>query len=172
MLALKTHYLIYGHFDVQPADPFELWDSDPFDAQIKDDIIYGRGASDDKGGMLIPIISFEAFLASNGSIPVNVKFFFEGQEEMLSPQLPEFVAKNKDLLTCDMIFSADGLQWSADKYDGKVERTGGHRGELTGPKGDQHSGLHGGAIQNPIMALSHLIASMKIVKVRLQLRVL
>ena len=99
----------------------------------------------------------------NGSIPVNVKFFFEGQEEILSPQLPEFVAKNKDLLTCDMIFSADGLQWQADEAMMVMGLKGlvGIEIELTGPKGDQHSGLHGGAIQNPIMALSHLIASMK-----------
>lgn len=159
----KPTIMIYGHFDVQPADPFELWDSDPFDAKIKDDIIYGRGASDDKGGMLIPILSFEALLTSNGSLPVNVKFFFEGQEEIGSPQLPEFVAKHKSLLTCDMLFSADGLQWAADEAMMVMGLKGlvGIEIELKGPKGDQHSGLHGGAIQNPIMALSHLIASMK-----------
>ena len=152
----KPTIMIYGHFDVQPADPFELWDSDPFDAKIKDDIIYGRGASDDKGGMLIPILSFEALLTSNGSLPVNVKFFFEGQEEIGSPQLPEFVAKHKSLLTCDMLFSADGLQWTADEAMMVMGLKGlvGIEIELKGPKGDQHSGLHGGAIQNPIMALS------------------
>ena len=156
----KPTIMIYGHFDVQPADPFELWETDPFDAQVKDDRIYGRGASDDKGSMLIPIISFEALLKCNGSIPVNVKFFFEGQEEILSPQLPEFVSKNKDLFTCDMLFSADGLQWQADEAMMVMGLKGlvGIEIELQGPQGDQHSGLHGGAIQNPIMALSHLIA--------------
>ena len=99
----------------------------------------------------------------NGSIPVNVKFFFEGQEEILSPQLPEFVSKNKDLFSCDMLFSADGLQWQADEAMMVMGLKGlvGIEIKLQGPRGDQHSGLHGGAIQNPIMALSHLIASMK-----------
>ena len=110
--------------------------AEPFDAQVKDDRIYGRGASDDKGSMLIPIISFEALLASNGSIPVNVKFFFEGQEEILSPQLPEFVAKNKDLFTCDMLFSADGLQWSGRRNMMVMGLKGlvGIEIELQGPK--------------------------------------
>jgi len=111
----KPTVLIYGHFDVQPGEPFELWDSPAFEPEIRNGCVFGRGASDDKGGMLIPILSFEAMLRGGSGVPVNVKFIFEGQEEIGSPQLPQFVAQHRDLLACDMIFSADGLQWTADE---------------------------------------------------------
>ena len=78
----KPTVLIYGHFDVQPADPYDLWDTPPFEPEIRDGKVFGRGASDDKGGMLIPIISFEAIKKTTGKLPVNVKFLFEGQEEI------------------------------------------------------------------------------------------
>ncbi|MEO0694332.1 MAG: M20/M25/M40 family metallo-hydrolase, partial [Pseudomonadota bacterium] len=106
--------MIYGHFDVQPGEPFELWESPAFEPEVRHGCLFGRGASDDKGGMLVPILSAEAMLQADGRLPVNVKFFFEGQEEIGSPQLPAFVAKHRDLLTCDMIFSADGGQWSPE----------------------------------------------------------
>lgn len=155
--------LIYGHFDVQPAEPFDLWESPPFEPVVKDGLVYGRGASDDKGGMLIPIISAEALLETTGALPVNVKFFFEGQEEIGSPDLPPFIAANREKFTCDMIYSADGLQWSADEPNVVVALKGlcGVEIKLTGPKADQHSGLHGAGIANPLMALSQLVASMK-----------
>ena len=107
----KPTVLIYGHFDVQPAKPFELWDSPPFEPVVVDDTVRGRGASDDKGGMLIPILAAEALLSTQRKLPVNVKFFFEGQEEIGSPTLAPFIANNADLLKADMIFSADGGQW-------------------------------------------------------------
>ncbi len=158
----KPTVLIYGHFDVQPAEPFELWDSPPFEPEIRDGRVYGRGASDDKGGMLIPILAFEAHMQAGDGAPVNVKFFFEGQEEIGSPQLPAFFAANRDLLACDMIFSSDGLQWTADEPNIVVGLKGlvGLEICVTGPKGDLHSGLHGGAIANPLMALSQIVASM------------
>ncbi len=159
----KPTILIYGHFDVQPAEPFDLWDTPPFEPELRDGRIYGRGASDDKGGMLIPILAFEAMLKSEGALPVNVKFLFEGQEEIGSPQLPEFVAAHHEMLACDMIFSADGLQWTADEPNLVVGLKGLVGLEITvkGPKSDQHSGLHGGAIANPLMALSQIVASLK-----------
>lgn len=159
----KPTVLIYGHFDVQPAEPFELWDTPPFEPSIRDGRVYGRGASDDKGGMLIPILAFEALMHATGGAPVNVKFFFEGQEEIGSPELPEFIAKHRDMLTCDMIFSSDGLQWTADEPNLVVGLKGlvGLEIKVTGPKSDQHSGLHGGAIANPLMALSQIVASLK-----------
>jgi len=159
----KPTILIYGHFDVQPAEPFELWDNPPFEPVIKDGHVIGRGASDDKGGMLIPILSAEALLKTTGALPVNVKFFFEGQEEIGSPDLPPFIAANRDKFSCDMIYSADGLQWSADEPNIVVGLKGlvGAEIRLSGPNADQHTGLHGGGIANPLMALSQLVASMK-----------
>lgn len=159
----KPTILIYGHFDVQPAEPFELWASPPFEPELRNGRLYGRGASDDKGGMLIPILAAEAMLAVEGRLPVNVRFFFEGQEEIGSPDLPPFVEANRDRLAADMIFSADGLQWS-EEMPQIVE---GLKGLVSleiavrGPRSDQHSGLHGGGIANPAMALAHILASLK-----------
>ncbi len=155
--------LIYGHFDVQPAEPFELWDSPPFDPAVRDGCVFGRGASDDKGGMLIPILALESLLQTTGVLPVNVKCLFEGQEEIGSPDLPAFVAANLDRLSCDMIFSADGLQWSTDEPNLVTGLKGlvGLEIFVQGPKSDQHSGLHGGGIANPLQALSHIVSSLK-----------
>ena len=159
----KPTVLIYGHFDVQPAEPFDLWDSPPFAPEIRDGKVWGRGASDDKGGMLIPILSVEALLKTTGRLPVNVKFFFEGQEEIGSPHLPPFIAANGALLKADMIFSADGSQWSADEPCLTTALKGLVACEITvtGAKGDQHSGMQGGGIANPIHGLAQIIASMK-----------
>lgn len=155
--------LIYGHFDVQPAEPFDLWTSSPFQPEVRDGRLWGRGASDDKGGMLIPILVVEAMLQTAGRLPVNVKFFFEGQEEIGSPDLPDFVAANADLLKADMIFSADGLQWSPDQPQIVEALKGMVSLEVVvrGPRADQHSGLHGGGIANPALALTQLVASMR-----------
>lgn len=159
----KPTVMIYGHFDVQPAEPFDLWTSAPFEPEIRDGCIWGRGASDDKGGMMTPILAVEALMRTRGRLPVNVKFFFEGQEEIGSPDLPEFVATHADLLKADMIFSADGLQWTPDQ----PQIVDGLKGlvslevVVTGPRSDQHSGLHGGGIANPALALGQILASMK-----------
>jgi acetylornithine deacetylase/succinyl-diaminopimelate desuccinylase-like protein len=159
----KPTILIYGHFDVQPAEPFDLWTTPPFDPEIRDGRLWGRGASDDKGGMLVPILAVEALLKTTGRLPVNVKFFFEGQEEIGSPDLPPFVAANADLLKADMIFSADGLQWAPDQPQ-VVEALKGLVSlevVVNGPRSDQHSGLHGGGIANPAMALAQILASLR-----------
>lgn len=153
--------LIYGHFDVQPVDPLDLWDAPPFEPEIKGDRISGRGASDDKGNLLSPIVAVEALLNTTGKLPVNVKFFAEGQEEIGSPQLPSFVAQNKNLLSCDLVVSADGLQLAVDQPTIEI----GYRGMMAleihvqGPSKDLHSGLYGGVVQNPIHALTHILAS-------------
>ena len=159
----KPTVLIYGHFDVQPAEPFDLWDSPPFEPEIREGKVWGRGASDDKGGMMVPILAVEALLKTTGRLPVNVKFFFEGQEEIGSPDLPPFVAANVARLSADMIFSADGLQYAPDQPQIVEALKGLVKGEIVvrGPRSDQHSGLHGGGIANPAMALAHLLASMK-----------
>ena len=154
--------LIYGHFDVQPADPLNLWESPPFEPRVENGRLYARGASDDKGNLLIPILAVEALL-KEGEPPLNLKFLFEGQEEIGSPQIPDFVAENKDLLACDLAVSADGYQWTETQPCLKL----GLRGlcaleiELKGPDKDLHSGVFGGAVQNPIHALAALLASMK-----------
>lgn len=111
----KPTVMIYGHFDTQPVDPLDLWDNPPFEPIIKDGCIYARGASDDKGNMFIPITVAEALLKTEGSLPINVKFLFEGQEEIGSPQLPDFISANKELLSCDLILSADGGQWEENQ---------------------------------------------------------
>ncbi|MBT6533579.1 MAG: M20/M25/M40 family metallo-hydrolase, partial [Marinovum sp.] len=148
----KPTVLIYGHFDVQPAEPFDLWESPPFEPLVVDDTVRGRGASDDKGGMLIPILAAEALLATEGKLPVNVKFFFEGQEEIGSPTLAPFIAENTRLLQADMIFSADGGQWDENQPNMIIGLKGLVGCEITvsGAKGDQHSGMQGGGIANPI----------------------
>ena len=159
----KPTVLVYGHFDVQPVDPIDLWDHNPFSGNIVDDKIYGRGASDDKGSMLIPILAYESILNSDKSFPINIKFLFEGQEEVASPDMPAFVEKNKEKFACDMIFSADGGQFSETEPNLVVGLKGilGLEVKITGPKADKHSGMHGNAIENPIMALSKIISSMK-----------
>ena len=159
----KPTLLIYGHYDTQPVDPLALWSHPPFEPVIKEGRVYARGASDDKGNMLITILAVEAMLKTAGKLPVNLKFFFEGQEEADSPQLPGFIAGNRELLACDMVVSADGLQWD----EGQPALLLGMRGssaveiDVLGPRNDLHSGLYGGALQNPIHALARLLSSMR-----------
>jgi acetylornithine deacetylase/succinyl-diaminopimelate desuccinylase-like protein len=159
----KPTVLIYGHFDTQPVDPIGLWKHPPFDPFIDGDRIYARGASDDKGNMFVPIVATEALLQSDGALPLNLKFLFEGQEEIGSPQLPEFVDAQKQLLACDMVVSADGGQWAEDQPELAI----GTRGlaalqiDVVGPNRDLHSGMFGGAVQNPIHALAAILASLR-----------
>jgi len=159
----KPTILIYGHFDTQPVDPLELWDNDPFDPVIKEGRIYARGASDDKGNMLAPIQAIEALLQAEGGLPLNLKVFFEGQEEIGSPQLPEFVKAYAQKFACDMVISADGGQHDEDQPALLVGLKGlaGLQIDVTGADHDLHSGMYGGAVQNPIHALAHILASMR-----------
>ncbi len=158
----KPTILIYGHFDTQPVDPLELWSQPPFEPTVKEERVYARGASDDKGNMLAPILSLEAMLSTEHKLPVNVKCFFEGQEEIGSPQLPAFISANRELLACDLIFSADGGQWDEDQPALMI----GLRGlcalqiDVQAARSDTHSGTFGGTIMNPIHALARLLDSM------------
>jgi len=158
----KPTILIYGHFDTQPVDPLELWSRPPFEPEVKDERVFARGASDDKGNMLAPLLAVEAMMNSGGKLPVNVKCFFEGQEEIGSPQLPEFISANRQLLACDLIFSADGGQWDEDQPALMI----GLRGlcnlqiDVRAARSDTHSGTFGGTIMNPIHALVRLIDTM------------
>jgi acetylornithine deacetylase/succinyl-diaminopimelate desuccinylase-like protein len=155
--------LLYGHFDTQPADPLNLWTNPPFEPVVRDGRIYARGISDDKGNMFAPILAVEALLKTTGKLPVNIKCMFEGQEEIGSPQMPAFVAANKKLFACDVALSADGGQWSETQPSLLVALKGicSIQIDMKGAKTDLHSGVYGGAIQNPLHALAALIASMR-----------
>jgi acetylornithine deacetylase/succinyl-diaminopimelate desuccinylase-like protein len=159
----KPTVMIYGHFDTQPAFMEDGWSRPPFEPHIENNRVYARGASDDKGNMLVPILAIEAMLKTSGALPVNVKFFFEGQEEIGSPQIEPLVAAHKELLACDLVLSADGGQWSETEPLLLVGLRGGCgiQIDIQGATTDVHSGLYGGVIQNPIHALVMLLDSMR-----------
>lgn len=155
--------LIYGHYDVQPPEPLELWESPPFIPLVRDQFIYARGASDDKGQVYIHVKAVEAYLQSVGQLPVNVKFLVEGEEEIGSRNLHTFIPENRRLLAADSALVSD----SGMLAPGKPALVYGLRGicqvqiDLTGPTRDLHSGSYGGGIDNPINVLGHLIARLK-----------
>jgi len=159
----KPTVMIYGHFDTQPADPLDQWTSPPFEPEVRDDRVYARGASDDKGNMLTPILAVEALLQAEGGLPVNVKFFLEGQEEIGSPQLPTLIANQRDLLACDLVLSADGGQYSEEQPGLLIAFKGlaSMQIDVRGARTDLHSGVYGGAVANPIHALVYLLDSMR-----------
>jgi acetylornithine deacetylase/succinyl-diaminopimelate desuccinylase-like protein len=158
--ALPT-VLVYGHYDVQPADPLNLWDSPPFEPVVKNERIYARGSADDKGQMYMHIKAFEAMMRTN-TLPCNVKFMIEGEEEVGSDNLEPFVINNKEKLKCDVILISDTHIISNEHPSITV----GLRGlsylevEVTGPSRDLHSGIYGGAVANPINVLCEMIASL------------
>jgi acetylornithine deacetylase/succinyl-diaminopimelate desuccinylase-like protein len=154
--------LIYGHYDVQPADPLELWSSPPFSPEIRDGRIWARGATDNKGQMLAHILGVGKTLEANGELPVNLIFLFEGEEEIGSPNLAPFLKQHRDALKCDIIAISD---------TGMVAPNTGTLGyglrgiaccevKIIGPVRDLHSGIFGGAIANPATAISRLVASL------------
>ena len=153
--------LVYGHYDVQPADPLNLWDSPPFEPVVKDEKIYARGACDDKGQVYMHIKAFETMMATD-SLPCNVKFMIEGEEEVGSDNLGLFVKSNKEKLKADVILISDTAIVANDIPSIDV----GLRGlsylevEVTGANRDLHSGVYGGAVANPINVLSKMIASL------------
>jgi acetylornithine deacetylase/succinyl-diaminopimelate desuccinylase-like protein len=143
--------LVYGHYDVQPSDPLEKWHSPPWTPTVRDGRLYARGVSDDKGPMLIPIAVAGAFFATSGRLPVNIKFMFEGEEEIGSRHLDAFVLQHKPLLAADFVASADGAMWRIDEPSLTVASRGlcGLQITLTAPAKDLHSGRHGGGVANP-----------------------
>jgi acetylornithine deacetylase/succinyl-diaminopimelate desuccinylase-like protein len=154
--------LIYGHYDTQPADPLDEWLSPPFEPEIRDGKIYARGSADNKGGVFPAILAAQEAIADN-SLPVNLKFLFEGEEEIGSPTLKALLDANKGLFECDLVLSVDGGMYSKDI----PSITTGCRGlaaiqiEVSGPGTDVHSGGHGGAIHNPIHALAEILVGLK-----------
>jgi acetylornithine deacetylase/succinyl-diaminopimelate desuccinylase-like protein len=158
----KLTVLVYGHYDVQPPDPLEKWDSPPFTPTVRDGRLYARGVSDDKGPMLIPIKVAEAFFAVANTMPVNVKFMFEGEEEIGSRHLEAFIEEHKDLLAADFVLSADGAMWRINEPSLTVASRGlaGLELTLTAASKDLHSGRHGGGVANPLHAMARLISSL------------
>lgn len=161
-VAGKKTCLIYGHYDVQPVDPVELWDSPPFEPEIRDGRIWGRGSTDNKGQMLAHVLGVEQSLKEDGELPVNLIFLFEGEEEIGSPNLVPFIEKHKADLQCDVIAVSD----TGMVAKGVPTLGYGLRGiaccEVTvkGPFGDLHSGVYGGAVANPATAVARLVASL------------
>lgn len=156
----KPTVLVYGHYDVQPADPLELWHSGPFEPVIKDGKIFARGACDDKGQFYMHVKALETFTVTN-SQPTNIKFLIEGEEEIGSPNLATFVKQNKDLLKADVILISDTSMLSMENpsIDTGVRGLSYIEVEVTGPNRDLHSGVYGGAVANPITMLAKMIAS-------------
>ncbi len=154
--------LIYGHYDVQPADPLDLWTSPPFEPRVADGIITARGAADNKGQIMAHVLGVEALLASGGELPVNVLFVVEGEEEIGSPNLAAFLTGHAAELRCDVVVISDSTMIAP----GVPTLTYGLRGigcievRVTGPAIDLHSGIYGGAVQNPITALARLLATL------------
>ncbi len=159
--ALPT-IMIYGHYDVMPAEPLELWNTKPFEPVIKDDVLWGRGADDDKGQSFMHYVAFK-YLNETNQLHCNIKFLLEGEEEVGSPNLEEFCKNNKELLACDTILVSDTSMLSEDL----PSITTGLRGlaywqiEVTSPCRDLHSGIFGGAVANPINELCKIIASLQ-----------
>ncbi|OEU80666.1 MAG: hypothetical protein BA865_04540 [Desulfobacterales bacterium S5133MH4] len=153
--------LVYGHYDVQPVEPLDLWDSPPFEPEVRDGKIFARGADDDKGQLFMHVKAFE-LMNRTGTLVCNVKFMIEGEEEIGSPSLKEFCKQNKELLKADIILISDTTMIAQDIPSITV----GLRGlsylevELTGPNRDLHSGLYGGAVGNPANLLSKMVASL------------
>ncbi|MBN8855596.1 MAG: peptidase dimerization domain protein [Sphingobacteriales bacterium 50-39] len=156
----KPTVLVYGHYDVQPADPLELWHSGPFDPIIKDGKIFARGSADDKGQFYMHVKALET-MVNTGTMLTNVKFIIEGEEEVGSPNLAKFVTTHKDLLKADVILISDTAMISLEhpSIDVGVRGLSYIQVEVTGPNRDLHSGVYGGAVANPITILAKMIAS-------------
>ena len=155
--------LIYGHYDVQPPDPLDKWDTPPFEPTIKDDFIYARGSADDKGQIMAHIKAVETILKYDKNLPVNIKFIIEGEEEIGSQNLPQFLKDHGDLLSSDIVLISDSPMYGDDQPSISMSIRGMLYSEVivTGPKIDLHSGQFGGIIQNPIQALSKIVSLLK-----------
>jgi succinyl-diaminopimelate desuccinylase len=154
--------LVYGHYDVQPPDPLSEWQSPPFEPTVRDGNIYARGATDDKGQMLTHLKSAEAWIETEGKLPLQLKFLIEGEEEVGSANLEPFIAQHKHKLACDVVVISDTSQFAP----GRPAITYGLRGiayyelRLTGPKQDLHSGTFGGGVSNPANALVAMLSAL------------
>jgi acetylornithine deacetylase/succinyl-diaminopimelate desuccinylase-like protein len=154
--------IIYGHYDVLPGEPLREWRTPPFTPALKNDNLYGRGASDDKGQLFSHIKAIESYLKTERTLPVNIKCIFEGEEEIGSPHLTSFIARNKRALRADAAVISDTRMLAPDRPAISYAQRGGLRAELevNGPPQDLHSGNFGGAVHNPLQALCEIIAQL------------
>jgi acetylornithine deacetylase/succinyl-diaminopimelate desuccinylase-like protein len=161
-LAGAPTILVYGHYDVQPPGEESEWTTPPFEPSVCDDRIYARGATDDKGPVLVPLKVAEVFLAQEGALPLNVRFLIEGEEEIGSPSLALFLDEHRDELEADLVVSADGAMWRPSEPSIAIAAKGLLALDVvvTGASVDLHSGRHGGAVQNPIHALARILAGL------------
>ncbi len=159
----KPTVLLYGHYDVQPVDPLNLWTNPPFEPTVRDGKVFARGATDDKGQVFLHLKALQACLHENAALPVNVKLLIEGEEEIGSVNLENFLQQNKELLSCDSVVISDTAMYAK----GVPSIVYSLRGlcymevHVSGPNRDLHSGSFGGAVQNPLNALATIIASLK-----------
>lgn len=155
--------LVYGHYDVQPADPLEEWHSDPFEPSVRGENLYARGASDDKGQLFAVIAAAEAYLASGGALPLNLKIMLEGEEEIASPNMAAFLHQHRERLAADAVLICDGSILAPDM----PVIMHGVRGltymqiDVRGPARDLHSGTFGGAVDNPFNVLARMLAQLQ-----------
>jgi acetylornithine deacetylase/succinyl-diaminopimelate desuccinylase-like protein len=155
--------MLYGHYDVQPVDPLNLWTNPPFEPVIRDGKIYARGATDDKGQVFLHVKAIEAIYKTRGELPINIKLLIEGEEEIGSPNLAPFVRENAELLKCNAVLVSDTSMFAP----GEPSIVYGLRGlaymeiNVQGPNRDLHSGSYGGAVQNPLNALATIISKLK-----------
>jgi acetylornithine deacetylase/succinyl-diaminopimelate desuccinylase-like protein len=154
--------LVYGHYDVQPTGSLDEWLSSPFELTRDGEVVRGRGASDDKGPVYIVLKTAQAFMAQEGRLPLNVKFLFEGEEEIGSPHLDAFLAAHAAELAADLVISADGAMWRADEPSVAVMSKGLAALDIivSGAGSDLHSGRYGGTVANPLHVLADILASL------------
>ena len=154
--------LVYGHYDVQPTGDLAEWETPPFELHADGDIVRGRGATDDKGPVYMVLKTAQAFMAQEGGLPLNVKFLFEGEEEIGSPHLPAFVRAHAGELAADLVISADGAMWRPTEPSLSLASKGLVTLDIIveGARGDLHSGRYGGTVANPLHALSEILASL------------
>jgi acetylornithine deacetylase/succinyl-diaminopimelate desuccinylase-like protein len=159
----KPTILLYGHYDVQPVDPLELWETPPFEPSVRDGNLFARGSSDDKGQIFMHVMALESYLRQTGRLPVNVRILFEGEEEIGSEHLTPFIRKQRERLAADVAVVSDTAMFAK----GIPSLTYGLRGlcymqvEVTGPRRDLHSGSYGGASRNPLLALATILSGLQ-----------
>jgi acetylornithine deacetylase/succinyl-diaminopimelate desuccinylase-like protein len=154
--------LVYGHYDVQPTGDLAEWATPPFELQVRDGTALGRGVSDDKGPVYLVVKTAQAFADQEGGLPLNVKFLFEGEEEIGSPHLPGYLAQHADELACDLVISADGAMWRPGEPSLALASKGLVTADITvsGAATDLHSGRYGGTVANPLHVLGEVVASL------------
>lgn len=157
----KPTALIYAHYDVQPPDPLELWETPPFEPTVRDGRIYARGAGDDKTGLFITLVAVEAFAKKHGKPPINLVFFYEGEEEIGSPSISPYLTAHADKFAADVVISADGMMWGEDQYSLILSSKGmaGGQIDIITANSDAHSGIYGGGVANAARATAHVAAS-------------